>query len=413
MKILARTVNITPETQSFLGGNSESVIWDSIHSDLEANLLLIQENNATKLIITMDLLYIGAKITDSIIEFASEYVHEESIWISSSHTHNAPHVDHKKPKLGKIDPDYVNQIINRINNEISEMAMNLEAAETVNLRIKIARAPLTINRRKRRILSVTKNGLVINKVTMQPDRRGKTDPSIRKMEFINDHNEIIALVWHYTCHPTSFYEPNSVSSHYIGEVRKEIRFRRKSEVPVLFMQGFAGDIRPPSLRRFHENFIHNLLQGNQFRDFTKKEYNRWIKRLIKLFFSDREILHNGTFSIKKPIKKKWDSRKFVLGSATPDVVLQIMPLGPIYFVGLSCEPTISLAQDLLEISQEGQIWPCGYLEDVYGYLPSNSEMLSGGYEVEGFCESFDCVKLTGEGWSVALNEIRTYFNQNS
>ncbi len=413
MKVLASTVNITPETQSFLGGNSESVIWDSIHSDLEANLLLIQEKNEIKLIITMDLLYIGAKITDAIIEFASQYVDEESIWISSSHTHNAPHVDQNKPKLGKIDPDYVSLVINRINNEIAELAINLEAGETANIRIKVARAPLTINRRKKRLLSVTKNGFVINKVTMQPDRRGKTDPSIRKMEFINDHNEVIALVWHYTCHPTSFYEPNSVSSHYIGEVRKEVRFRRKSEVPVLFMQGFAGDIRPPSLRRFHENIIRNLLQGSQFRDFTKKEYNRWIKRLVKLFFSDREILHSEIISRRKPIKKTWDSSKFVLGSATPDVVLRIMPLGPIYLIGLSCEPTISLTQDLLEFSQEGQIWPCGYLEDVYGYLPSRSEMLSGGYEVEGFCESFDCGNLTGEGWSAVLKEIRTYFNHKS
>jgi hypothetical protein len=77
-------------------------------------------------------------------------------------------------------------------------------------------------------------------------------------------------------------------------------------------------------------------------------------------------------------------------------------------IGLSCEPTVALTEELVKFSEVGEIWPCGYLEDVYGYLPSSEEIQSGGYEVDGFCESFDCGKLTSEGWNIAYREIRNY-----
>jgi hypothetical protein len=410
MKILARTVSITPDNEVYLGGNSESVISNAIDSELEANLLIVKEYNSTKLIITMDLLYIGETITEAIKKFASGFVSAECLWISSSHCHNAPHVDFKKPKLGQVDPGYVNLVIDRINNELSRMVLDLGICENATTKLKASYAPLTINRRRKRFLSVTKYGLLKNKVSMQPNKKGKIDPLMRKLEFLNDRDEIIAVLWQYTCHPTSFHDPRSITSHFVGDIRKEMRIRSKSNIPILFLQGFAGDIRPPSSRRFHEDIIHNLLQGYQFRDFTKKEYHRWVGRLTQSFFSDYEIAGSAKYSHKSPFKKTWDSSKFVSKSPSSTVTLQIMPLGPICMIGLSCEPTVALTEELVKFSEVGEIWPCGYLEDVYGYLPSSEEIQSGGYEVDGFCESFDCGKLTSEGWNIAYREIRNYLN---
>jgi hypothetical protein len=153
------------------------------------------------------------------------------------------------------------------------------------------------------------------------------------------------------------------------------------------------------------------LQGYQFRDFTKQEYTLWIKKLINLFFSDREVVHSQASKNTRPVKINWDSRKFVLNSQSESVSLQIMPLGPIILVGLSCEPTVSLAEDIVNLHEFGQLWPCGYLGDVYGYLPSRKEILSGGYEVDGFRNSFDCGGLTNDGWNLAFIEIEKYFKE--
>jgi hypothetical protein len=177
------------------------------------------------------------------------------------------------------------------------------------------------------------------------------------------------------------------------------------------MQGFAGDIRPPTPSKFYKQIFRNLLQGYQFRDFTKQEYTLWIKKLINLFFSDREVVHSQASKNTRPVKINWDSRKFVLNSQSESVSLQIMPLGPIILVGLSCEPTVSLAEDIVNLHEFGQLWPCGYLGDVYGYLPSRKEILSGGYEVDGFRNSFDCGGLTNDGWNLAFIEIEKYFKE--
>jgi hypothetical protein len=411
MRIVARTVNINPQNDCYLGGNGESVLSNSIHSDLEANLLIILEETSSKLIITMDLLYVGEIITEAIKKIASEYFSADCIWISSSHSHNAPHVDLKKPKLGTADPAYINLIIDRLNKEIRNMVAEMENGERTSTKVKISYAPFTVNRRKKRLLRITKRNVTVNKVYMQPHKKGKTDPQIRKLEFLNEKQQLVALLWQYTCHPTSFYEPNSISSHFVGEIREQVRSSASSRIPVLFMQGFAGDVRPPSVRRFYEKVLQTIFQGREFRNFTKSEYVDWITKLVSAFHSDKEAIGSKDFSKTQPLKITWDSALFVADSPSSTVTLQIMPLGPICMVGLSCEPTVNLSTEILNYFDTGQIWPCGYLEDVYGYLPSSDEILLGGYEVDGFRRSFDCGELNTDGWDIALAEIRRYFDR--
>ena len=413
MEILSRIIDITPIQSCHLGGNSETITADEIHLKLETNLLLIKEFDQIKLLITMDLLYVGEEIAKGILDFASKFIPLENIWISASHCHNAPHVDSKKPKLGQVDSSYLKMVISQINFEIESMMSNLKNCEIVNTRVKVSHAPLTINRRKRRLLTFTRNGLIFNKVQMLPNKKGFIDPLIRKLEFLDKNGQLVAVMWQYTCHPTSFYDPHNITSHYIGEIRNDVRKRSTSNIPVLFMQGFAGDVRPPSSRKFYEKFTRNILQGYQFRDFTRTEYEKWINKLIKSFNSDVEIKSSGKYLNKKSMRKTWDSSHFVSGSSSNIVTLQIMPIGPICLVGLSCEPTVSLSRDFLYLSELGEIWPCGYLEDVYGYLPSYNEILIGGYEVEGFCSSFSCDKLTYDGWKLASKEIVMFLSSNS
>jgi hypothetical protein len=92
--------------------------------------------------------------------------------------------------------------------------------------------------------------------------------------------------------------------------------------------------------------------------------------------------------------------------------LQIFPIGGVYLVGLSCEPISILSKELINLSIHEEIWPCGYLEDVYGYLPSTEEFEKGGYEAGEFCFSFDCEELSSKGWEIVYSEIKCYFKNN-
>jgi hypothetical protein len=53
MKILCRTVDITPTKNCHLGGNGPSILSDGVSSKLEANLLLIEEFGELKLVATV------------------------------------------------------------------------------------------------------------------------------------------------------------------------------------------------------------------------------------------------------------------------------------------------------------------------------------------------------------------------
>jgi hypothetical protein len=412
MKILARTVNITPTKNCHLGGNGPSIISDGVSSELEANLLLIEEYGELKLVVTFDLLYVGYEISKEIRKEASKYLKPECIWLSASHTHNAPHVDSFKPKLGDVEVEYLKTVISLVNTELISMFTELSNMNTVEAKIKISRSKASINRRKQRPFTLTKFGVIRNKVFQQPNRSGFTDPVIRKMELIGPDRKVAALIWNFACHPTGFYSPRSISSHYIGEMRNEVRKDLGLKIPVIFLQGFAGDIRPTSSRKFYEHPVRNIFQGFEFRDFSYTEYRTWINSMTSSFKRDEEVkaVHNGMTNL--PFRKTWPSELFVKGSKSPEVILQIFPVGVVYLIGLSCEPISILSKELKNLSQDGEIWPCGYLDDVYGYLPSSEELAKGGYEAGGFCSSFDCEELSSNGWELVYSEIKGYFKKN-
>lgn len=412
MKILARTVDITPTKNYHLGGNGPSIISDRVSSELEANLLLVEEYGELKLIITFDLLYVGYEISNEIRKEAIKHLKPECIWLSASHTHNAPHVDSFKPKLAHVEVEYVKTVIGLVNAELRSMFTELSDMNTVETKIKISKSKASINQRKQRPFTFTKFGVIRNRVFQQPNRRGFTDPVIRKMELIGSDGKVAALIWNFACHPTGFYSPHSISSHYIGEMRNETRKSLGLKIPVIFLQGFAGDIRPTSSRNFYEHPVRNLFQGFEFRDFKHREYQTWINSMIGAFKKDEEVkvVHNEMTNL--PFRKTWPSELFVKGSKSPEVILQIFPIGAVYLIGLSCEPISILSKELKSMRQDGEIWPCGYLDDVYGYLPSSEELAKGGYEAGDFCLSFDCEELSSNGWEVALSEIKGYFERH-
>jgi hypothetical protein len=57
-------------------------------------------------------------------------------------------------------------------------------------------------------------------------------------------------------------------------------------------------------------------------------------------------------------------------------------------VGISAEVCWEYAA-LLEHGLAGKtLWPLGYIDSVYGYLPTTAMLAEGGYEVSGFMQSF-------------------------
>jgi hypothetical protein len=72
-----------------------------------------------------------------------------------------------------------------------------------------------------------------------------------------------------------------------------------------------------------------------------------------------------------------------------------MKLGNIILAGVSAEPSTEFSRLVRGLSIDYHIVPCGYLEDVFGYLPTSEQLKEGGYEAKGFLKYFGGKAIMG------------------
>src|SRR4029077_7485430 len=114
-----------------------------------------------------------------------------------------------------------------------------------------------------------------------PDPAGPRDETVHVVTLPGPAGRPLALLWSYACHPVSFAEPRHVSADYPGVVRRALRDAIGSDLPVIFLQGCAGDIRPRELGRPRTlgRRLAELAVGKLFTPFTAAEYTAWSNSL--------------------------------------------------------------------------------------------------------------------------------------
>lgn len=108
MRIIASTIDITPVHPTPLAGYKVSTPFTAVAEKLEANIAVIRRdsNSDAVVIISLDLLYPGRIIRAS-IESAIPELKPEQIFLTASHTHQAPLTDDTKSGLGDPDLQYL------------------------------------------------------------------------------------------------------------------------------------------------------------------------------------------------------------------------------------------------------------------------------------------------------------------
>lgn len=217
-----------------------------------------------------------------------------------------------------------------------------------------------------------------------------------RVDWVDEVGVVRCVMWHWSCHPTASPDPRRISADYVGVVRQAIR-AQVGVVPVLFFQGFAGDIRPPAVRTWRTDPLRRALLGPGFRRFTDEEYAAWSGEIAERIVDARPYLSAASTSgYEGPIstRKIFSPDDFVRGSQVKEVVMHEILLGPLRLFGVSAEPSFGHLPRSVDHATD---WYCGYLEDVYGYLPTEKQYREGGYEVDGFCSAFGCEGLELDG----------------
>ncbi len=380
------SVSIDPDHQVPLGGRAggERVTAD-IHDPLEANILAIFETGVCKAVfISVDAVFIGRELSDALLKACAGFgVDPQAVLIVASHTHSAPALESTKPLLGTRCDDHFASVRDRLVAAVAG-ALGVKPKQAT-LRKGRVTVQASVNRRlPRRLPQLTSHGVRFEKTIMAPNAGGPVDPSITAWVIAGDTT---AIVWHYTCHPSGFPDDLKISADYPGQVRHALRQRFGQDAAVIFLQGFAGDVRPISAASPGGMlpWLRLMAQGPCCHDMAMDSWLRWSSMIsdgVLWAIDAAQPVHDIAPATARISSTALDA---LLAGADRHRAVDIQHLNALgeRFVAVSAEPLLGLR----ELCPAGA-FTVGYSRDVFGYWPREMQISQGGYEANAFKQWF-------------------------
>jgi hypothetical protein len=389
----AKRCDVTPKADCYLAGRGDGARRArGIAAELEANCVLLPVGNRFIALVALDTLFASDDLKRRIVEHLRPAVRRklEDIIIVASHTHNASSLDPTKPNLGAVDPEYlkevsvaVSQIIASAIDDVSEdMQIRRGLAECfANARRRVA------TWRLRKAWPFLSHG-----VYTAPNQAADVPRKLDLIYTLGSDGRPKWCVWSWVCHCTAFYDPHLVHPDFPGVVRAHIRAEfGLPDLPVVFLPGFAGDIRADAARgpvTLAGRCMTPLVRP--FASPTPENFNALCRRVcgaaqsaIDSALPQPSLRSDTSFYSKKiPLVQLMTSEPSDLGL---EIVWLCQPMFDLVFMGAeTCSPWLA---KLAPLFSEGTMFT-GYANAVPCYLPTAEQMGEGGYEVDGFRASF-------------------------
>jgi hypothetical protein len=391
LQLTAGSIDITPKRPAPLAGwQDRTEVYERVADPLEINGILFRDADIAALVLSVDALYVGAPVLQT-IEDQLERVGLANCYVltAASHTHYAPNLDATKPALGALDEQY----LDHVEKQASELVERLVdcAATGARLRYGSAAAAHAVNRR--RMGWHLSGGLPRRGVCMRANPSGPTDETIHLVRLDGVDGQPLAVLWSYACHPVAFPRPLDVTAEFPGLVRRALRAQFGSELPVVFLQGFSGDLRPPALipaGRHPNRRISDVLQGAPLGRFSEADYAGWSGSLTRLVSG----VASGELTAFAP-KVRHATVTVPLGDLIEGggqlrelTISRLQLANRLQLFAVSAEVVVEYGTSLAQLFPGIHSIRVGCAGDVYGYLPTRRMVGEGGYEAEEFLEPF-------------------------
>jgi hypothetical protein len=397
----AASCDVTPKGLVRLAGHvARQAPTSTVLDPIEISALLLECDGQRCLIFSFDLMIVGSELETLILSRLAALGFEPGeVILLASHTHNAPATDRACARIGVPNEKFLQNTAD----VAEDLFRRMQKEEPAKVSMDIFRGQLNHSINRRRYWPFPTYGRTYGfkwrSVVFSPNPSGPRDEDVSVILLRKaDGGSPLAVLWHYTCHPTAVVPIDVVSADYPGAVRLTLR-KRFGSIPCLFAQGFCGDIRPniipsPKKIRPHERIkrmLRVVASGNLFPPLVPADWKRWSQSLSAAV---GDIVKDAPTTTFLPARLACGSASVAIDrfftGAIPDKHLTagMIEIGDaIEIIVLSAEVTVQWQRILDSVVPRtpGRLrLYVGYLGAVFGYLPTASQVREGGYEVEGF-----------------------------
>ena len=379
-------VDISPTRQVPLAGYAgPERLSKSNARGIEANWLAFPAaDGSIVMMLAIDALFSSQVFEDDVIDaLTAKGIVISGLWVIASHTHFAPQLDPTKPKLGQHDRDHMTELAQRIANAVCSGMENPPVRSGVFCHGS-ALAQGAVHRRREGWKLLKKPPFVRRMATPAPAPKVEICRDLRLWILHDVSGAERAAVVHWSCHTVASHPPNRVSPTHVGAIRVALRDRFGPELPVIAMTGCSGDIRP--------NFRAPILSRRMLAPYPfQRGFAPPTPKQIK-HFEAGIIDATQRAAAQTVVLSRVETGRLVRGNSEllRGVMLTVtrLEIGPLTVLGMNCEPSHDWVTQLGLDHRAPDVAVTGYVGEVFGYLPTESQICQGGYEVDGFRNTF-------------------------
>lgn len=407
MRAGVSVTDVTPPVGYRLHGHSlRKGSSTKVHDPLRVKVLTLHDGHRRVALISADLIGYPPPFVEALRRDLRRRVGmaPADLFLTCSHTHTGPCIDSRCRSLppGHVLPHYIETVRAKIVGGVIEAIAREEPAA-----LSWGRGAVDIgavNRRK-----CTDQGVVT-----APNPDGPVDPEVFVLRVVRPGGRTAALLFKYTCHPTTLDNAIAeISADYPGVAQRRIE-RAFPGAVALFLQGCCGDVRPALV-------VRGAFVGGTFADMERMGRRlaaaalqaaeaarplrdiRLASRLIRHRFAfdpaalpvdvpslnalaRRTVRENPTWARwirrwRDALRKSIARGEALAGDQPGD--LHLLRIGEVVLVGLPGEAMVAIGLRLQQ-ALDAPVCVTGYTDGDISYIPTREALMQGGYEALTF-----------------------------
>jgi hypothetical protein len=347
---------ITPEKPAYLAGTDGNRIYTSIHDDLYAHCLYLNDGDREVTIVSLDLLgflYTDVQTLRNILKRRG--FNPDNVFIASTHTHTAPDaIGFWGPSdaISGRDSLYIKKVYKAV------VECSVEARETAR--------PVEVGFAAGRIENACKN-------IRDP---GIQDDTATVMQLRAPEGPVVSTLVNYGCHPEALLDTTIVSSDFVSVMYT--RLAEKTGGKVMFLNGALGGMVTPIVSG--SNWPEAERVGNLFTDQIEKIMDNfeWV-RPVRIFYAAKKPLlpcMNQRFA--EGLFFRGYARKIENGAIETEMMH--MRIGPADFISMPGETLPDVGLNIKDLLKSKYKFLISLVDDEIGYILPKEEYDPSRYE---------------------------------